>query len=123
MNMNPVGWFEIYVQDMPRATAFYESMLAIRLQELEMPGIEMMAFPMDEQTTGAPGALIRVPGVPSGPGGTMVYFSCADCATEAGRAVANGGTMEQEKMAIGDYGFVSIVHDPDGNRIGLHSRA
>ncbi|MBM4231128.1 MAG: VOC family protein, partial [Gammaproteobacteria bacterium] len=25
MNSNPVGWFEIYVQDMPRAKAFYEA--------------------------------------------------------------------------------------------------
>ena len=25
MNSNPVGWFEIYVQDMNRAKAFYES--------------------------------------------------------------------------------------------------
>ena len=27
MKHNPVGWFEIYVQDMPRARKFYESVL------------------------------------------------------------------------------------------------
>jgi hypothetical protein len=29
---NPVGWFEIYVQDMPRAKAFYEAVLALTLE-------------------------------------------------------------------------------------------
>lgn len=27
---NPVGWFEIYVQDMPRAKAFYEGVFGGR---------------------------------------------------------------------------------------------
>jgi len=122
MTSNPVGWFEIYVQDMPRARAFYEHVLDLTLQPLDMPDIEMLAFPMDEEATGAPGALIRVPDVPSGPGGTMVYFSCEDCATEAARAAASGGTIEQSKMVVGEYGFVSIIRDPDGNMLGLHSR-
>ena len=31
---NPVGWFEIYVQDMPRARAFYEAVLGVTLEQL-----------------------------------------------------------------------------------------
>ena len=31
MNVNPVGWFEIYVQDMERAKAFYELVLQTQL--------------------------------------------------------------------------------------------
>lgn len=31
MTTNPVGWFEIYVQDMPRAKAFYEAVLGFAL--------------------------------------------------------------------------------------------
>ena len=49
MNNNPVGWFEIYVQDMARAKAFYEGVLALSLQQLEIPGIEMWAFPMSAE--------------------------------------------------------------------------
>ncbi len=30
MATNPVVWFEIYVQDMARAQAFYEHVLAVR---------------------------------------------------------------------------------------------
>ena len=32
---NPVGWFEIYVQDMERARAFYEKTLDVQLCLLE----------------------------------------------------------------------------------------
>ena len=32
MNHNVVGWFEIYVQDMPRAKAFYEAVFQIKLE-------------------------------------------------------------------------------------------
>jgi hypothetical protein len=37
---NPVGWFEIYVSDLPRAKKFYETVLAIKLQHLPNPSPE-----------------------------------------------------------------------------------
>jgi uncharacterized protein len=37
MSNNPIGWFEIYVQDMGRARAFYDSVFATRLERLEGP--------------------------------------------------------------------------------------
>jgi uncharacterized protein len=121
MPRNPVGWFEIYVQDMPRAKAFYESVFAVQLQRLESPEPEMWTFPMVENGPGAMGALVKMDGCPSGGNSTLVYFSCADCAIEAGRAAASGGQVFRDKFSIGQYGFISLVTDPDGNMIGLHS--
>ncbi len=37
MKANPVGWFEIYVQDMPRATTFYEAVFQGELTPMEKP--------------------------------------------------------------------------------------
>ena len=132
MQSNPVGWFEIYVQDMQRAKSFYESVFEQTLESLPPPPapegdscnaeMEMWTFPMSEQGYGAPGALIRMEGAPSGEGGTMVYFSCEDCAEEAARAAEHGGSIFHEKMPIGEYGFIAIVRDTEGNMIGLHSR-
>ena len=51
----------------------------------------------------------------------MVYFSCADCAVEAARAEKNGGQIERAKFSIGQYGFISLITDTEGNMIGLHS--
>ncbi|HPT50398.1 MAG TPA: VOC family protein [Accumulibacter sp.] len=118
---NPVGWFEIYVQDMARAKAFYEAVFAVELARLPDTEFEMCAFPMREDAYGAAGALIRIPGYPSGANSVIVYFSCADCAIEAARAATAGGRVEKQKMAIGRYGYIALVVDSEGNMIGLHS--
>jgi predicted enzyme related to lactoylglutathione lyase len=126
---NPVVWFEIYVQDMARAKAFYEAVFAIKLEKMSDPTgvttMEMWSFPFDKEksmtTYGASGMLIKMDGVPSGGGGTLIYFGCEDCAVEAKRAVENGGTMFKEKMSIGEHGFIAMVQDTEGNMIGLHS--
>lgn len=124
MAANPVNWFEIYVQDMDRARKFYETVLDTQLQSL--PGgpdgeLNMQAFPMAGEAPGATGALVRAEGVDSGNNSTLVYFSCADCAQEESRVEAAGGSVERAKTSIGDYGFVTLARDTEGNRFGLHS--
>jgi len=127
---NPVVWFEIYVQDMKRAKAFYEAVLAVKLEKIPAPtaecaDMEMWSFPSDKDaaltTYGACGTLVKMEGVPSGCGGTLVYFACEDCAVEAARVAENGGRIFKEKMSIGEHGFIALVYDTEGNMIGLHS--
>ncbi|PIT79086.1 VOC family protein [Limnohabitans sp. JirII-31] len=118
---NPVGWFEIYVQDMARAKTFYEAVFDTTLSQLDNPELEMWAFPMDMATSGASGALVRMPGFPSGANSVLVYFKCADCAVEADKAAKAGGTVQKPKMSIGPYGHIALVVDTEGNMIGLHS--
>ncbi|MBA4393251.1 MAG: lactoylglutathione lyase [Desulfobacca sp.] len=121
MNTNPVGWFEIYVQDMERAKHFYESVFLLKLEKLNSPEIEMWTFSMDMNRFGAGGALVKMEGMPSGGNSVLVYFSCKDCAQEEGRAAQFGGEIHLKKMSIGEYGFISLVLDTEGNMIGLHS--
>ena len=123
MKSNPVVWFEIYVQDMPRSRTFYEKVLGGTLTKLDSPDpdIEMWAFPMEQNASGAGGALAKMKGVPSGANSTMVYFGCEDCAIEAGRVSGAGGKIMKEKFSIGPYGFIAIGTDPEGNVFGLHS--
>ena len=125
MAHNPVGWFEIYVSDMARAKAFYEAVFERRLDPLDAPDmdvpLELWAFPMDVGAPGAAGALVRMAGVAPGDGGTLIYFSCEDCAIETERAVRHGGRVHREKTSIGPYGFIALVFDTEGNMIGLHS--
>ncbi|MHB1669805.1 MAG: VOC family protein [Thiomonas sp.] len=127
MEHNPVGWFEIYVQDLPRARKFYEAVLQHKLERLGTPasmqasGMELWAFPMFRDRWGAAGALVKMPGVPSGGNSVLVYFSCADCAVEAARVVPAGGRIEREKTSIGEYGHIALALDTEGNMFGLHS--
>ena len=126
MAHNPVVWFEIYVQDMARAQRFYENVLQCRLEPLGPPdslagGMRMLAFPADMAAPGASGALVQMAGVPSGGGGTLVYFACEDCAVQAARVAPNGGHIHRDKVSIGPFGFIALATDTEGNMFGLHS--
>ena len=118
---NPVGWFEIYVQDLKRAQKFYEKLFAVKLQALPSPIIKMLAFPMGPKWPGCAGALVKMDGKESGGGGTLVYFSCADCAVQAARVGKLGGEIFKQKFSIGEFGFIALAVDTEGNLIGLHS--
>ena len=120
MAQNPVRWFEIHVQDMPRAKRFYEKVFKVQLTRLNTAE-EIWNFPMLMDQTGTAGALVRMEGFPSGGNSTIVYFACADCAVEAARAAKQGGRIQKQKTAIGEYGFIALVYDTEGNMIGLHS--
>lgn len=91
MKSNPVGWFEIYVDDLPRAKRFYEAVFERPLTRLPAPGIEMWAFDMDMNANGAGGALVHMPGFRAGANSVIIYFNCEDCAVEGARAANAGG--------------------------------
>ncbi len=121
MSTNPVGWFEIYVQDMQRAKAFYEAVFSVELEKLNDEQPELWKFPQSMTSYGASGALARAEDCPSGGNSTMVYFTCEDCADELARVPAAGGEVKREKISIGEYGFIALAVDTEGNLIGLHS--
>ena len=118
---NSVGWFEIYVDDMERAKRFYQGVFQVELEPLGEGGLPMWAFPAHMDRYGAGGALVHVEQVPAGQNSVVIYFSCEDCAVEAARVEENGGTLQKEKFSIGEYGFVALALDSEGNMIGLHS--
>ncbi len=129
MPSNPVVHFEIYVHDMARAKAFYEAVFETQLEYMPDPtsgsDMEMWFFPMDRErgmrTYGAGGMIVKMAGFEPGAGGTLVYFGCDDCAVQTARATANGGSVVQEKMSLGDHGFSALAKDTEGNLIGFHS--
>ena len=121
MKINPVAWFEIYVEDMERAKTFYENVFGTRLQQMDNPELEMWGFPGEANRYGAPGALVKMPGFPAGRNSVLVYFACDDCAVEATKVKESGGQVHKPKFSIGEYGFIALVVDSEGNMIGLHS--
>lgn len=125
---NPVNWFEIYVQDMARATSFYESVLNVKLDKLDMPSemedadsFLMTAFPFADNQPNASGALVKAEGMEPGGNSVMIYFTCDDCMTEQKRVENAGGKVLKEKFSLGEFGFCTICLDTEGNTFGLHS--
>jgi predicted enzyme related to lactoylglutathione lyase len=120
---NAIGWFDIYVDNMDRATAFYQTVFERRLEPLGDPTGDtvMRAFPADMNAYGAAGALVKSPHARPGAGGTMVYFTVEDCAVEQARVVAAGGKILRPKFSIGAFGWVALCLDSEGNAMGLSS--
>lgn len=122
---NPVGWFEIYVNDLERAQKFYENVFDLKLSELGNPAedsLKMLAFPADmESRNKTSGALVKAKDMEAGGNSIIVYFSSKDCNIEEGRVENAGGNIVRSKMSIGEYGFISLVKDSEGNVIGIHS--
>ncbi|WP_187429887.1 hypothetical protein ROLI_018160 [Roseobacter fucihabitans] len=121
--MNAVGWFDIHVDDLDRAVAFYETVLACKLERMEDPTGEtqMMSFPGDMSAYGAAGALSKSEHGRPGVGGTTIYFSVQNCAVEEARVAEAGGTVIRPKFSIGAFGWVTLCQDTEGNIIGLNS--
>lgn len=121
--MNAVAWFDIFVDDLDRAAAFYQTVLGAELVEMGDPTGEtqMRAFDADMSAYGAGGALTKSPHSGPGVGGTIVYFAAQDCAENEARVVAAGGQVVRPKFAIGEFGFVSLCMDTEGNMFGMNS--
>jgi uncharacterized protein len=120
---NAIGWFDLYVSDMTRAVAFYESVFQQKLERIGDPTGEsqMMAFPADMTSYGAAGALVKSAYPSPGPGGTMIYFSVENCVIEESRVMAAGGKVTRAKFSIGEFGWVTLCQDTEGNPFGLSS--
>jgi predicted enzyme related to lactoylglutathione lyase len=123
MENNIAGWFEIPVQNMDRAVAFYEEVFQFKMQRNKLGELEMAWFPFSVDGKGAAGSLVYHPDFykPSAHG-TLVYLSCEDVANESSRIEKAGGKILQPKKAISpEHGFMALFIDSEGNRVALHS--
>ena len=121
---NPVNWFEIPVSNLGRATEFYEHIFGVELPLHEMGGLKMAWFPMVPMTQkepGAAGSLIKGDDFSPSQSGTCVYFSVEDIDDVLKKVNATGGKTVAPKGSIGEYGFIALFTDTEGNKVGLHS--
>ena len=126
-NVNPVVWFEIYVDDLKRAKKFYEAVFQLELSEMPMPPsaedhMKMLFFPSNmESMNSASGALVKMDGFKAGNNSTIVYFMSEDCSVEESRITGAGGKVMKSKVSLGEYGAMVLATDTEGNIIGIHS--
>lgn len=124
MKQNAIGWFDIFVNDMNRAEKFYQTVLNREFETISDPTdttVIMRAFTTDMGCYGAGGALVKREGVNPMAGGTIVYFGVDDCGIEESRVEGAGGQVINAKMSIGEFGFISLCMDTEGNLFGLSS--
>lgn len=123
---NAVNWFEIPTRDLDRATHFYERVVGRPLRREVFGGLPHAIFP-SKCASGADssvaGALVAdAPYLTPGTRGTVIYLDCPDgVQASLARAIEAGAALVQPHLAIGPNGFIAIIDDPEGNRVGLHA--
>jgi predicted enzyme related to lactoylglutathione lyase len=122
---NAISWFEIPATDLERATDFYEAIFETKLIPMDMENIKMRMFPITDMENGVGGAVVDSGGFhkPSATDGPLIYLNGnPDLQKILDRVVDAGGTIMVPKMEISaEYGFMAVIIDTEGNRIGLHS--
>ena len=122
---NAISWFEIGSTDLNRAAKFYETIFGIKLAPLDLPNIKMRMFPLDNMMTGVGGAIVDSGGFhkPSSSDGPLIYLNGnPDVQIVLDKVEAAGGKIMVPKTMISpEYGFMAVILDTEGNRIGLHS--
>ena len=116
---NRVVWFDIPVEDLDRAQAFYAAVLGVKVHREQFEGY---SFCVIDHAEGNGGCLVPGKESISATAGILVYMNvdgrirdaCAEVVKQRGRIV-------EETHAIGPHGFRAIVVDCEGNRIALHS--
>lgn len=119
---NPVGWFEIPVVNMERAAEFYADVFEIKLQPQRMGYARMAMFPQNAGAIGSSGSLVEADSCRPSRDGVLIYFTETDIEGALARVEEAGGEVLTPRSSIGEYGWVGIFLDSEGNRIGLHSR-
>ncbi|MCG8373836.1 MAG: VOC family protein [Balneolales bacterium] len=121
-NMNSyVAIFEIPATDISRAIKFYESILDIGIEKMEIPGMEMGILPYENQVV--TGIIIKGEGYQPSADGIAIYLNAGDdLQVVLDKVEKNGGSILVPKTAHADEsGFFALFLDSEGNRLGLNS--
>jgi predicted enzyme related to lactoylglutathione lyase len=120
-----VSWFEIPATDLNRATKFYETLFGVELMVMDMPNIKMRVFPVADMMNHISGAIVDTNGFhkPSSTDGVLIYLNGnPDVQNILDKVEAAGGKIFLPKTEISpEHGFMAIIIDTEGNRIGFHS--
>ncbi len=119
---NPVGYFEIPVDDLERAVDFYSAVFDINFVFQTVDNIEMAFFPFDSSKSGITGALAKGEIYKPTIKGALLYFSVESIDNVLQKVRDRNGDILYPKTSVGEYGFVAEFMDSEGNRIGLNEK-
>lgn len=117
--MNPVGYFEIPVQDFERAVGFYSTVFGYTFIMGNVDNLEMAFFPFDSSKGGITGALVQGDVYKPTIEGVIIYFNTHSIDAILNKVLQHGGEILYPKTSVGEYGFVAEFKDCEGNRIAL----
>jgi len=114
--MYSINWIEIPAVDHQRAVQFYSTLLDTPIEQGQTLGMPYSMLPRGM------GAIATSDHVSPSAGGVTVYIHLGEDMSPALEKVeAAGGKVIVPKTPLGEENFFAIIHDSEGNRIGLYS--
>jgi predicted enzyme related to lactoylglutathione lyase len=116
-----ISMFEIPASDISRAVDFYQAILNISIEKMDMPGMQMGIFPYEDQLV--TGVIIQAEGYQPSADGVTIYLNGGDnLQLILDKVEKNGGrVLVQKTLHADESGYFAIFQDSEGNKVGLHS--
>ncbi len=116
-----ISLFEIPASDISRAISFYEEVLSIDIEQMDVEGMKMGILPYENQPVS--GILIETEGYAPSTDGSVIYFNAgSDLQSVLNKVEKSGGEIIIPKtMHADESGYFAIILDSEGNKIGLNS--
>jgi uncharacterized protein len=118
---NLVSIVEIPTTDFSRAIKFYQLILDVNIEEVDMDGTQMGVLPGDEETVNV--VLVKGPDYKPTTDGAVVYLNAGnDLQSMLDKVEQNGGQIIVPKTEISpEMGYFALFIDTEGNKLGLHA--
>lgn len=112
---------EIPATDISRAVKFYQSILDIEIQTIDMQGAEMGIFPSDGQSASV--VITKGEGYEPAANGVLVHLNGGENLEPVLKKIEkSGGQVLLPKTLIDEEnGYFALFLDTEGNKMGLHS--
>lgn len=119
---NLISIVEIPTADFARAVKFYQAVVGLPIEEMEMDGNTMGVLPNEGGTVN----VVLVKGKdykPTSDGATLYLNAGNDLQAMLDRVAQNGGQVIVPKTIISpEMGYFALFIDTEGNKLGLHSQ-
>jgi predicted enzyme related to lactoylglutathione lyase len=118
---NLCAMVEIAVEDFGRAKQFYESILGIKITEMNILDTQIGMFPMEGYSNW--GCISKCDQHRPSRDGTLIYLNAdSDIDGMLEKVKSAGGEILTPKTKLSDeFGFIAVFVDTEGNRIALHA--
>lgn len=118
--MSNICYFEIPVEDMTRAQAFYRDLFQWRFEKLTGPSEAFDYWNIQTEAPDGPGLSFGGMMKKQGPGHTVTQYVNVDSVEEyLQKAQQLGGSVRVPKTAVPGKGYFAICLDPEQNPVGL----
>ncbi len=116
-----ISIFEIPATEISRAIDFYQTILDIKIEKIDMPDMQIGVLPYEGQMV--TGVIIKADGYKPSSDGVTIYLNGGDnLQVILDKVEKYGGKITIPKTLHADEsGYFAIFLDSEGNKIGLHS--